>query len=148
MNGNMPIRENVSEELLQQLRVVFNRTYTDYKSNTCSSTIALLIIHLYELALVAFTYHYSCGIATYSVVKNHLPNLQTNQEFVKFRDDIVHNLYNIVDFKGRLQLFLQNFTRENFSAICIECGLGDDLYDDLLHYCLDSKQGTLSRINI
>ena len=133
----MPIREKVSEELLQQMIAVFKRTYSDYKRSTCVSTIGMLLVHLYELALVAFTYHYSCGVATYTVVKEHLPNLQSNQEFVKMRDDIVHNLNNIEDFNSRLLLFLQTFTRENFYAICSECGVPTSLYDDLLHYCLE-----------
>lgn len=131
----MPIREKVSEELLHKMMQVFYRTYYDYKNWKCASTISLLLVHLYELALVAFTLHYSCGIATYSVVKAHLPYLQSNQEFVKFRDDIVHNLYNITDFNARLEIFLQAFTRENFNCICEECNIDIGLYDELLSFC-------------
>lgn len=144
----MPIREKVSEELLQQMMLVFNRTYSEYKNYKCASTISLLIVHLYELALVAFTLHYSCGIATYSVVKSHLPYLQSNQEFVKFRDDIVHNLYNVTDFNMRLEIFLQNFTRENFNCICQECNIDTELFDELLQFCNKAGQVQPKRLEI
>lgn len=131
----MPIREPVSEQLLEQMKKVFGITFRDYKEHMCQSTIALLIVHLYELALVAFTLHYSSGVATYSVVKLKLPYLQGNQEFVKMRDDVVHNLYHIGDFKKRLNEFLMLFSRENFEVICRECDIDFSLYDELLSYC-------------
>ena len=134
----MPIREPVSEQLLEQMKKVFGITFHDYKEHRCQSTIALLIVHLYELALVTFTLHYSSGVATYSVVKLKLPYLQGNQEFVKMRDDVVHNLYHISDFKQRLNEFLMLFSRENFDVICRECDIDCSLYDELLSYCNSS----------
>lgn len=137
----MPIREDVSEELLRKMQAVFRETYNDYRNNRCRSTIALLLVHLYELSLVAFTLHYSSGSATYSFVKAKLPNLDRNQEFVKMRDDIVHNLYNLTDFKKRLKVFLQNFTYDNFEVICKECEVDAALYNELMQYC------TLEKLN-
>lgn len=144
----MPIREQVSEELLAKMQEVLNNTMTDYKAYKCNSTIAMLLIHLYEVAIVTFTLHYSCGTASYSVVKSHLPNLQTNQEYVKFRDDLVHNLNKINDFKERLSEFLRNFTRDNFNRICEECKIEFDLYEELLQYCIiDEKLKPITSCN-
>ena len=133
MSG-LPIREPVSEELLQEMLSVFNRTLNDYKEHRCCSTIAMLLVHLYELSLVAFTLKYSTGCATYSIVKMHLPEQQSCNEFVRFRDDVVHNLYNISNFHSRLSDFLQRFTLDNFQCICEECGVDNSLYNELLEF--------------
>ena len=133
----MPTREVLTEELIEEFKRVLERTYIDFKRFPCESTVSMLIVRLYEVAISVYSFEYSDKkIANYKDVKNNLTNCDNPLVFVGLRDNLIHNLNQIKNHKESIMYTLIAFGKENFNAVVTKClTRNNDLYTEIMNYC-------------
>ncbi|KSV58752.1 hypothetical protein [Acetivibrio ethanolgignens] len=133
----MPTREVLTEEIVVKCKNFLKDVLHDFYELPCCASLSYLLIILYEVAIVVYSYKYSeRKTATYTCVKSKLPKTEGHTTFVTLRDNLTHNFYTIENLYKYVLTSMQYFSKENFDAIVRECFDSDiDLYQQIINYC-------------
>lgn len=143
----MPTREPIDEEMIEKARNQLQGYVEDFRRYPCNATLAMLIINLYEVAIIIFSYKSGSETANYKYLSRSITsNFPTY--FIKLRDNIVHNFKNIKSVYEEVSYRLSLFGKEAFNQIVKECYDDCNLYSEIMYYCQTQNDAELETLTI
>lgn len=138
----MATKTVIDEDMVIKSMRMLGIAVRDFYSRPCESTLILLIIYLYEVVVIVYSYRYSnTKLANWCYVKDKLVGSHANK-LLDLRNNLSHNFQKVENICEHVESALLVFGKDDFKIIEDELFSYDiGLYEDILSYCKEGIVG-------